>query len=590
VVELSRGERITVTPDGGRRSERLLQAALAALVLALTALHVVAVYRENVNWDEFALFSRARETFEGGHLVGGGRPGLVVLVLLPFVHECTDAVSTVRAARILWSVFTVAFLVALYVFVAGLRRGLAQPWRGAALAVGLLALVPVFARWSLQVRTDQPALAAALWGGVALLASRRKPALAALAGLAFALGYLCSEKALYVVALCGLAAVADLILEPELRWRRESRRVGWMLAGGGLALGAFRGAVALLFDSAPAPTVGAAMQVFAFYRRVLGFRVYRGMLPTLTPHLLLAALFVVALVVTWNRRLPGGARLAAAGTFLALGVAVGLFHAGAFPYFWMTLGIFPAAAFGVALEPTLAWLPSSRLRLGAIAIVGALLLAHGLPAAVAVLADTQRPQIESLAFIARNFPPEAVGFHPEKALFCRAAAYPFQTFFSQHIVSRFSGAQRQENVEALLADFRRLPVQFIVDSYRLAQFPPEIRRFWAENYLLYRARVSIPARRVAGDKGESLPLDILVAGPYLWVQRAAPDSGHLVVDGAPISRGGVIELAAGDHRAELVGGPVEGILWLAVDEPPAPSRDPFYSLAARAEFEGIHLP
>ena len=54
-------------------------------------------------------------------------------------------------------------------------------------------LLPAFLEWSLQVRSDHIALVGATWGGVALLASRRRPALAVCAGLCFGIGWLSSQ-------------------------------------------------------------------------------------------------------------------------------------------------------------------------------------------------------------------------------------------------------------------------------------------------------------------------------------------------------------------------------------------------------------
>ena len=64
----------------------------AALILAL-ALRVGSVFTSNINWDEFALFHAVDITEVTGTLVTGGRPGLAVVMLLPFLAECDDETS-----------------------------------------------------------------------------------------------------------------------------------------------------------------------------------------------------------------------------------------------------------------------------------------------------------------------------------------------------------------------------------------------------------------------------------------------------------------------------------------------------------------
>lgn len=579
-------------PRRGPSGERLAQLAVALLFAALAILRIAAIRTENINWDEFALLDRAARSIGSEQLLAGGRPGLSVLHLMPLVDGCVDEIGTVRRARWIWTGWTVALLAGFWRLLVMARRTTVHPWRGAALAVGLVVLVPVFLRWSIQVRSDQPALAAALWGGVALLASRRRPALAAVAGALFAAGFLFSQKAVYVIALVGLLALSELLVERDFRWRRE--------IGRGLLCGVAAAAVTGLFlwlmsgwtESPPLVGLETGFDVFDFYRRVLGNRVYIGMLPTLGGHLVFGALFAVACLFAVGRRgRGGGTRALAVGlAILALGWAVARFHAGAFPYFWMALGLFPAAAAGYTLEATLEWLPGRRAQLGMVGVIAALLVASGLPAAVRLLADTQSVQAESLAFIGRHFGHGEVGFHPERAPFCRDLESPFPTYFSQHIVGRFSGSQGEENVGAFLEDFQARQVRYVLDSYRLRQFPGAIQRFWARNYGIFRSRVMLPARSLAGTAGEEEVFEVVVPGPYTWHQRPEEGMGSLAVDGAPVSLDATIDLAAGEHRASFSEGPVHGTLWLEVGEAPAPTTEPFYSDAALAEFDGIRPP
>ena len=80
-------------------------------------------------------------------------------MLLPFVADCDDEIRVLRRARLLWLAITLAFLVGLAAWLAQLSDDPRARVREAALGVALLALVPAFLEWSLQLRTDQIALA-----------------------------------------------------------------------------------------------------------------------------------------------------------------------------------------------------------------------------------------------------------------------------------------------------------------------------------------------------------------------------------------------------------------------------------------------
>ena len=97
---------------------------------------------------------------------------------------------------------------------------------------------------------------------------------------------------------------------------------------------------------------------FDFYRKTIGWSQYRAMLPTLVPHFVLLGALAAATLVAWRRRGPLRPALTLAWLILILGVAVGSFHAAAFSYFWMTLGLFPALAFAVARQPICDLLPA----------------------------------------------------------------------------------------------------------------------------------------------------------------------------------------------------------------------------------------
>ena len=198
-----------------RLSRRAVRWGLAAALVLVLAARVAAVFSANANWDEFALLHLVDKTEVTGVLHSGGRPGLAVVMLLPFVADCDDEIRVLRRARLLWLGISVAFLVGLAAWLAQLSDDPRARAREAALGVALLALVPAFLEWSLQVRTDQIALAGGAWGGAALLASQRRPRLALAAGACFALGFLGSQKLLYVGALAGLLALSAFFSASE---------------------------------------------------------------------------------------------------------------------------------------------------------------------------------------------------------------------------------------------------------------------------------------------------------------------------------------------------------------------------------------
>lgn len=567
---------------------------LALIAAAVAALQARAVFTEAINWDEFALLDRVQAFLRVGQLQGGGRPGLVELVLAPFARGCEDAVSTLRVARLLWLGITAALLAAVYVLARRLRRTVGFD-AGAALAVAVLGCVPVFLRWSLQVRTDQPALALAAWGGVALLANRRPSAL--LGGLLVGAGALFSQKAVYAGALVGLLAVLDWWRAPDFgerrSWQSVAERAGLFLLGGALALVAYR-YVLPLFVQLPRTvmTLERGLDVFAHYRRMFGFVVYRRMLPTLVPQLALLGALVLA-SVRFAREPKLRRAVISTWAVLALGLAVGLFHAAAFPYFWMTLGLFPALAAALAFEPLTALVPDEQRRRWAWSGLLMLLLGPAAWTSLSLQEDTQVEQRDSLTFIARNFPEPARGFQAEGALACRKDPAPFPVYFTEHIARRFSGPERAVNIAALEHEFRSRPVEFIVATHVFHQFPQELRDFWGAHYVPYGAQVFVPGRVMSGRAGTSASFETFRSGRYRWFVPPGAAGGRLAVDGRALHSGEIMDLAAGTHRLQLVDAAEAGLFALALDEAPAPSDAPFYSVEqvreiAEAEFDQGH--
>jgi len=419
------------------------------------------------------------------------------------------------------------------------------------------------------------------------MASRRRVAWAGLAGALFAAGYTASQKLLYVAALAGLLAAGQQFLSGDFVLRREARRTALVVTAAVAVWFGYRALVTLLFvQSTRTTSIGAGLDVFAFYRGTLGMRVYSGMLPTLVPHIIVGLGLVAATVAALVGRRDHRRELVLAWAVVGLGAAVGLFHAGAFPYFWMTIGLFPATAAAIAWPAMASLLDTDRARKLALGGLGLILLLPSTTAAVALLEDSQAVQRESLAFVGRNFQPADRGFHPEGALFCRSDPEPLPVFFTQTIIGRFDGAGDDEQARRFVSEFDSRPIKFIVSSYRLRQFPDRIGEFWRQRYVRYGAAVWIPGRRLRGQDGTHSEFTAVVEGSYRWLLPEGHPPVAVIVDGRTVEPGDSIHLARGRHQLELAV-PVKGgvFAYAVADERPAPAES-FYSLAMRGEYAG----
>jgi hypothetical protein len=566
------------------RLNQFVAAVLAAVAIAFVAVQWRAIQTENVNWDEFALLSRTEATARTGRVQSAGRPGLATLMLLPLVDMCTDTIETVVTARKVWMGFTLGYLGGVFALVAALTRRRPGWWHGPALAVALIALVPVFLRWSLQVRTDQPALMFACWGAVLLLASPGRRMWAAAAGVLFALGYFSSQKAVYVVALAGVLLLMRLARDGSLRsiqWRQGLEVLTIAAAGALAAVGVYSVAVTRFFIPPTPLSVEGTLNTFAFYRAVFGYRAYEAMLPTLLAHLLLLAVVLAAMVVSVRRGPRHHAALIAAGLVLLLGVAVGRFHGGAFPYFWMTLGLFPAVGIALALDAVL----ESFAGLGrAIVVIAALLLLVSAVPAAMNRQDTQKVQREALAFIDRNFEPAARGFQAEGALLCRRDPNPFPVYFADTVGRLFRGVRGRLLAQAFIDEFRTRPISFMI-AQRLYRFPPPIDEFWSAHYVVYRDEVMIPGRAVQGAAGDVVEFEAIVPGAYRWLP--ATPGARLSRRGVAIEPGGVFVLERGVATFTLMDN-ATGMLALAVEDDPVPSAANFYDPVAIHELDPLY--
>ncbi len=584
------------------RQERLWGAAgisLAILAVILAALHLVAVFTESINWDEFAFLFRGDRTVHTGSLHSGGRPGLALLALLPFASGCDGSVSAIRSARLLWSIVTFASVAGLFYL---LRNAIPLPteseprWHRAAFAVAFLVLVPVWLRWSLQVRTDQWAIAFTLWGGVCLLASKERSSwLAALAGPLMLCGYLATQKAIYVSALVGTVVLGHHLIALEWRWKRELGRAGLMLLGGAMVYGIYKLGVSLFNQPYTPISAGIGLnifEVFAWYRKWVGFRVYEAMLPTLWPHMIfLGVLIATSSWAIYERlfrkgqppRVTRWQELVVAWALFALGYRIMTFHASAFPYFWLTLGLFPAAAVFFAYGPAAELAGKPRI-VGLLAFgLWTTLAIPSLGQALSLVADTQEIQRNSLAFVDRNFAPEDRGFHPESALVCRDDPDPFPTYMTPHIT--FILGKNPQNRRDFIQGFRERPVKFILGSFRRRQFPKDIREFWRTHYVNYWPGVDIPGFNIRGKANTQLRFDSFVEGTYRWRVPPNKERARVVVDGVELAPNGLIELERGPHQLTFLDDVKNGVLVFKVEDDWNLAGGPFYSRAMLREIK-----
>ncbi len=552
---------------------RAVQISLALLALAYVIGQFGALVREGINWDEFVFLSRAEVTIRTNVLQGGGRPGLGVAALIPFVRGCDSPMQVALATRALWIVITTLLLGGVFELTRRITRRTSYPWHAAALATALLALVPLFLRWSIQVRTDQPAVAVALWAGIALLASRDRPWLGVVAGVLLGLGYLFSQKALYIGGLVGIVALGDHYIDRAWVWRREIVRTALFAAGGAVVLGAYKLGVARAFSHAKEMSLDEGLDLLQFYRSVLHFRIYGNLVWSVLPHLGLGVLMIVATLRAIRGDTAQRRPLTVALAVLLLGIAVARFHAASFPYFWITLGVFPAVAIGLGWQGIYDLLARAAIPVTALAWIA--LVSLGIRYRSETLADTQSIQRDSLAFTEHALPSTAHGFQADGALFCRRDGVQLPVYLGQNIMTRFTGVEGPTHIHDFIAEHRKRPILFIVWTQRLAQFPPDITRFWRDHYVPYAAAVYVAGAPIAKTTQN---IDVILAGGYRWWGR-----GPLSIAGMTLRTGDRVMLPVGSVPVTATD---SGILAWAVDAPPSPSETLFHDDMMVGELTG----
>lgn len=540
-----------------------------------------AVFAEAINWDEFALLARADRSLRIGTVDGGGRPGLVTLALIPFVKGCVDSVHAVVNARMVWQIFTLAYLAGVYAVVRRwitYSRDRIEGQGEAVLAVALLALLPAFVTWSVQVRTDHVALAAGIWGCVMLMAPRSRATIAA--GALFAIAILSTQKALYVMAFGGvlfLSASVSRALSTPGALRAEVvealTRVALALAGMTAVIGGFYLLVPSVADLVGGSALASSTATMDWYRQRLGFRIYTVHAPRLWVHWLLFGILLVwtAAVVRQKRR-DAALRVATCWALLVLGLAVAIVHGSSFAYFLMTAGLFPAVALGLAAGPAVARRGASAPLV--IASLGALAAAASAPEALETMRGSQDRQRETMQLIERTLLRDKRGYQVEGALFCSSDPDPLPAMFTQQILRR-RAEQGAGAFDGFVAEFRTRPIGYIVESFRMRQFPDNVREFWNEHYVPYAASLWVAGWRVTSG-GTDSAREVIVPGTYRWIPSSRFPEAVIQVDGRSLAPGESLHLDAGPHLVSRAEGDAEGMLVLALGSARPGGIFPFY--------------
>jgi hypothetical protein len=550
-------------------------AAVLAVGAWFLGTHFLHVFTEVINWDEFALLERADRTLRFGKVVGDGRAGLVTIALVPFVRDCIDATRSVIGARLLWQGITLIYLVGIYFLVRRWFIHSGRPQEGHAqglLAVALLAFLPAFVVWSVQVRTDQVALAAAVWAGVLLLSTSKRQSAAA--GALLGVGLLCTQKGVYGIALVGLlflTATGARLSQSPSRVRGEVRsfltQLGIACAAAVIVIGAYTLLVPDVSKLASRGMVLSSLETMRFSRISQGYRIYTVHAGRLVVHWVLFGVLVAWSVHALRHRDRGELPVVATcWLVLALGLIVVLVHGSSFPYFIMTAGLFPALALSMAAGRPLALAGRLTWPITTLLIIFAAL--QSARESIQMLEDTQWEQRETLRLVYDSPLKHRRGYHVEGALLCMRDPAPLPTMFSPGIWHRFhESPQAMANRAQFIEEFRARPIAYIVESYRLSQFPPEIRGFWSEHYIRYARSLYVAGFDIAGPR----QVDIIVPGKYRWDADPTSPDAELEIGAIRLNPGAEVELPVGAVTAQAIGDQALGQLMLA--DLPRPERD-----------------
>jgi hypothetical protein len=260
-----------------------------------------------------------------------------------------------------------------------------------------------------------------------------------------------------------------------------------------------------------------------------------------------------------------------------LGWLVIRFHGSSLPYFIMTAGLFPAVALGISSGDALRLLPVKRPLIVAILLVA--LFASSAFQALELLQGSQRNQRATTNWIRNSELAKLRGFQLEGGLFCANDPDPFRPMFSPQIYStyRFSPAASED----LIAEFRSRPIAYMVESYRLREFPDSVKLFWDTHYVRSFGSVILAGFHLRGGT-EPLRIDVIVPGRYRWVPfpegatAIGPRAPTLYIDDVPVAGGDTVALQTGAYSAKLGEGVSRGRLELAVQGPHPDFLAPFF--------------
>lgn len=573
-------------------------AVLALISAWFVVPHLIHVFTEAINWDEFALLERADRTVRLDQVVGGGRPGLVTLILIPFVRDCVDSVLAVVNARLLWLVPTFGYLVGVYVLVRrwhthSLRTRDGHP--EALLAVALLAFMPAFISWSVQVRTDQMALAFSIWGGCLLLTTGYASAIAA--GALFALSFLCTQKAVYTIALALLlysTAVASRLAHGGTSIRGEAssafKRLLVAMVAALLVIAIYVAAFPEAARLASSDSIGSSLKGMEWIRAQQGYRVYTVHASRLVVHWALFFMLVSwSFVALYRRQRDKYITVATCWLVLGLGAVIIRFHGSSFPYFIMTAGLFPAIALSLSA-------PAQLLRAGKLAwptLVALIALAalQSSRETLEMLAEnSQAKQREVLQLVRQSPLVDRRGYQVEGALFCMRDPSPIPPMFSEGIARRFFlSADSAQNTSRFIDEFRDRPVAYIVESFRLLRFPQSVKAFFSEHYVSYDKSLYVAGFWLDFHTAGTRAVDVIVPATYRWEPDSRAGTPSIVIDGRVLNALDEIELQLGKHEISAASVPTVGRLILA-DLPAVAERSgaqPFYSERQYLQLRGL---
>lgn len=534
--------------------DRALIACLVGGLLLVAGIRWLTVFTEAVNWDEFTLLERAERGLVFGEVMGGGRPGLAAVVVSWFMRGCIDAVSAAVNARMLWQLFNLAYVVGTWWLVVRWFRFAHRSESGllqGATAAAFVAFLPAFVVWSVQVRTDQIALAAGVWAGCFILSERRLHSV--LAGALAGVALLATQKALYPAALSGLlwfSAVAyRLTKQPKDPIREE---ITARLIQAGIALATLLAALALyallvpkVLTLASSDSVVSAWGEMRHARARLGLRAYVAAAIESPMHVALLAGSLFASLALLRRRTPEAYHLAISWfAVTALGAGVVAAHGSSYPYFLMTATLFPAVAIGMVSGVMFEALGSNRRRY---AVATAIVLALGtVRMSVEMLDGDQHLQHDTVRWLRQNGLSAGSGFQVDGALRCdRERVAPRSMSHKLNLGPLSAGA-----AQAFIDEFRDRPVVFLIDADRLRQFPNSVRRFWAEHYQWYHGAVWIAGFSINTEPGPHR-IDVLVPGTYRWAPKGRNDAATLSIGDRTYPVGARISLEKGVYVAAI---------------------------------------